>query len=207
MRERIIAAAEELTIADGFGALTMTGLASRVGVSRQTIYNEVGSKPELAEAMVLEQLASFLDVVVDAFDRHRDDAVAAIRGATRGVLRLAERNALLRSVVSSSHGGDNDLLPFLTTRSESLLEMARSVVMTQLRPLTPDLSPKERAAFVDMVVRTVLSHVMKPSGSPEATAASVGLVMARVLGAAPTGPGAPRTARHRPPSPRPRSRR
>jgi AcrR family transcriptional regulator len=185
MRERILVAAEELTIADGFGALTMTRLASQVGVSRQTIYNEVGSKPELAEAMVLEQLAAFLQVVEDAFDRHPDDAVVAIRGATRAVLTLAQQNALLRAVVSSSHGGDNDLLPFLTTRSDSLLDAARSVLMEQLHPLTPSLSRRERAALVDMVVRTVLSHVMQPTGSPAASAASVGLVMGRVLGAAP----------------------
>ena len=56
--ERIVAAAAQLTTESGWAAITMTKLADRVGVSRQTVYNEIGSKPQLAEEMVLRELAA-----------------------------------------------------------------------------------------------------------------------------------------------------
>ena len=45
----------------------------------------------------------------------RANLVEAIRGASRGVLELARRNALLQAVVSASYGAETELLPLLTT--------------------------------------------------------------------------------------------
>jgi len=102
MHERVVAAASALTLEVGWASVTMGKLADRVGVSRQTVYNEVGSKPQLAEEMVLAELATFLAVVDAAFDRYPDSLVDAIRAAARGVLDLARTNALLQAVVSAS---------------------------------------------------------------------------------------------------------
>ena len=60
LRDRIIAAAAERTAVAGWSSVTMSRLADDVGVSRQTVYNEVGAKPALAEAMVLDELARFI---------------------------------------------------------------------------------------------------------------------------------------------------
>ena len=115
-----------------------------------------------------------------AFDDHPDDLVAAIRAATTDVLRLARGNDLLKAVVSATHGADTELLPLLTTHAESLLETAKLVVAERVRtydvPLDEHLDPA-----IDMVVRVVLSHVMQPSGSPEATAADLAWIASRVL--------------------------
>ena len=127
-RDRIIAATIDMTARSGWPAVTMARIADAVGVSRQTIYNEVGSKQALAEAMVLDELTRFLAVVNDAFDRHPDDPVDAIRAATRGVLERARDNMLLRAIVSTTHGAESDLLPLLTTRADSLLATAKSVI-------------------------------------------------------------------------------
>src|SRR6478735_5802178 len=72
-RERIVAAAVEMTTSSGWAAVTMGRLADAAGVSRQTVYNEVGSKPALAETMILEELTRFLLVVERAFDAEPDD--------------------------------------------------------------------------------------------------------------------------------------
>ena len=64
----------------------MARLADEVGVSRQTVYNEIGSKPRLAEAMILRELDRFLGVVTVAFDEHPTDLVAAIGAASEQVL-------------------------------------------------------------------------------------------------------------------------
>ena len=161
----------------------MGRIAEAVGVSRQTVYNEIGSKQALAEAMVLTELTGFLAVVDTAFDRHPDDAVASIREATRGVLELARDNTLLRAIVSTTHGGESDLLPLLTTRAESLLTAAQGVIANRLQAYDLPLTRRELSAGIDVVVRVVLSHVMQPSSTPKRTADDIAWISGRVLAA------------------------
>jgi AcrR family transcriptional regulator len=167
LRQRIVEAAIETTSVGGWSSVTMGGLADRVGVSRQTVYNEVGSKPALAEAMVAHELAGFLSLVETAFDAHPADAVAAVAVAVRAVLERARENGLLRAIVSATYGGDTELLPLLTTNSIALIDAATSVVSGRLALAAPLVSADRLALTSDVIVRTVLSHVMQPAGSPE----------------------------------------
>ncbi len=183
--ERIVAAAAELTTESGWAAITMSKLADRVGVSRQTVYNEIGSKPALAEEMVLRELAAFLGEVERAFDAHPDDLVAAIRAACRGVLEFALDNQLLKAVVSATHGADTELLPLLTTHAEPLLGTAKAVVRSRVDAYDVTLPPDRLDAAIDVIVRVVLSHVMQPSGSPQDTADDIAWLSATVLRAEP----------------------
>lgn len=181
MRQRVVEAAVAMTTESGWSGVTMALVADRVGVSRQTVYNEVGTKAGLAEAMILHELDRFLGVVTRAFDDHPDDLVEAIRAASRGVLELAQDNRLLHAVVSATHGADTELLPLLTTHAESLLAAAKLVVAERIAPYSIGLDAAHLEAGIDMIVRVVLSHVMQPSGTPARTADDIAWVAARVL--------------------------
>jgi AcrR family transcriptional regulator len=185
MRARIVEAAAAMTTEVGWARVTMGALAERVGVSRQTVHHEVGTKAGLAEAMILHELERFLGVVTAAFDAHMgndpDDLVEAIRAAARGVLELAEDNRLLHAVVSATHGADTELLPLLTTHAQSLLAVAKAVVAERVTPYSLDLEGRRLDAAIDVVVRVVLSHVMQPSAGPEDTADDIAWIAARVL--------------------------
>jgi AcrR family transcriptional regulator len=181
MHTRILVAATNLTTDSGWSSVTMARLAEVVGVSRQTVYNEVGSKSALAEAMILGELARFLEVVATAFGRHPDDLVDAIRSACRGVLDLAADNTLLKAVVSATHGADTELLPLLTTHAEPLMMTAKAVIAEQLVPYELPLGSRQLEAAIDVVVRVVLSHVMAPSNTPASTADDIAWIAAKVL--------------------------
>ena len=181
MRERLVDAAVTLTTEVGWAQVTMARLADTVGVSRQTVYNEIGSKPRLAEAMILRELERFLELVTAAFDAHPTDLVAAIRAASGAVLEASQDNPLLHAIVSATHGADTELLPLLTTHAGALLSTAKLVVVERVAPYDVGLRGPELEAAIDMVVRVVLSHVMQPSGSPAATADDIAWVAARVL--------------------------
>jgi AcrR family transcriptional regulator len=181
MHDRVVVAAADLTLEVGWAGVTMGKLADRVGVSRQTVYNEVGSKPQLAEDMVLAELAKFLAVVDGAFDRHPDDLVEAIRAAARGVLELAGSNALLQAVVSASYGAETELLPLLTTHSDALALTASDAVRRRVIRYPLDLDEGLLDAAIDMVVRLVLSHVVHPTGTPAATADDIAWISGRTL--------------------------
>ncbi len=180
-RARIVAAAVEMTTSSGWASVTMARLAADVGVSRQTVYNEVGSKPALAETMVLEELATFLGVVERAFDEEPADLTRAIEKSVADVLTYAQANTLLHAVVSATHGADTELLPLLTTNAGSLLGVAKDVVRRRVAPYAPGIDPAHLDPAIDMVVRVVLSHVMQPSSSPEETAADLAWLAGRVL--------------------------
>ena len=179
--ERVVAAAAELTLEVGWAGVTMAKLAERVGVSRQTVYNEVGSKPRLAEEMVLAELAKFLAVVDLAFDEQPDDLIEAIRSASRAVLELARRNALLQAVVSASYGAETELLPLLTSRNDALVMAATQTVQARVAAYRIAIDERHLDAAIDMVVRLVLSHVVHPIGEPAETADDIAWISSRTL--------------------------
>ncbi|TYL54925.1 TetR/AcrR family transcriptional regulator [Nocardioides sp. BGMRC 2183] len=181
LRDRLCQAAADLVTTDGWGRVTMARLAEVVGVSRQTVYNEIGTKNDLAEAVVLRELDRFLAGVTRSFDEHPDDLTAAIEHSARRVLEYAQGNALLHAVVSATHGADTELLPLLTTHSEYLLAGAKQVVAERVAAYPVALSQQQLDACIDMVVRLVLSHVMQPSGDPATTAADIAFIAERVL--------------------------
>ncbi len=181
MHERVVDAAVRLTAETGWSQVTMAKLADEVGVSRQTVYNEIGTKSGLAEAMILRELERFLAVVTIAFDDHPDDLVAAIGAASRTVLEHAQDNRLLHAVVSATHGADTELLPLLTTHAESLMAAAKVVISERIGPYDVPLDAGHLDAAIDMVVRVVLSHVMQPTASPRATADDIAWIAGRVL--------------------------
>ncbi|WP_337191848.1 TetR/AcrR family transcriptional regulator [Nocardioides flavescens] len=181
LRVRLVDAAVSLTVEHGWSHVTMARLAEAVGVSRQTVYNEVGGKPALAEAMVQRELERFLTLVSAAFDAHPADLVAGVRDAARAVLENAERNPLLRAVASATHGADTEFLPLLTTHAESLLVTAKAVVVDRVAAYPTTLDARRLDAAVDVVVRVVLSHVMQPSAAPGRTADDIAWIAGRVL--------------------------
>ncbi len=183
-RDRLITAAAGFTAANGWGELTMAKLADLVGVSRQTVYNEIGGKPQLAEAMVLRELQIFLDVVDSAFVDFPDDLVRAIETAAFRVLELARTDPLLHAILSSSQGADSELLPLLTTNSEPLLGAAGQMIREHVRTYDDVELPADRVeVLIDMVVRLVLSHVMQPTAQPAHTAETIAWIAGQVLSA------------------------
>ncbi len=174
--ERILAAAADMTAELGWSGVTMAALAERVGVSRQTVYNEWGSRDRLAEAMVLRELGAFLDEVDAGFDAHPDDLGAAVAHAIARVLGLARINPLLRAIVTATHGAETELVPLLTTRADVVIAVAQERVRDRLIAY-PDVRRAAVDVTVDLLVRTVLSHVMQPGTQldevPRALAAAV----------------------------------
>ena len=184
MSERVVAAAAELTCEVGWSGVTMAKLADRVGVSRQTVYNEMGSKPALAEAMVLRELATFLAAVERAFDRHPDDLVEAIRAAVTDVLVEAERNA------PAAGGG----LVGERRRDRPAPAAHHRVRRRSCTPPTRSWPPGSRRTTststpVTSTPRSTWScepssrHVIHPSGSPGDVAEGIAWLADRALGA------------------------
>ena len=181
-RQPIVEAAIEMTARNGWAAVTMARLAEQVGVSRQTVYNEIGSKNALADAMLAHELDRFMTAIGDAFDRHPDNLVEAVYDAVRDVLELARGNLLVRAIASATHGADTELVPLLTTQAETLLAGVKAMLFDRVESYCTGLTREQIDVLIDIVTRTVLSHVIQPTGTPATTADGIAWLASRVLG-------------------------
>jgi AcrR family transcriptional regulator len=182
LRERLLDAAGEIATAEGWSGVTMVRVAAAVGVSRQTVYKELGSKPALAEALILRETDLYLTGITGILETE-DDPVAAIADATRYTLASAAENPLLKVVLSGSGGEHDDLLPLLTTGSAPVLERGLEVLVPLLHRRHPGtgLSTDEWRTVVELMVRMVLSHVVQPTEPVDRVVRRLRWVVSRVL--------------------------
>jgi AcrR family transcriptional regulator len=168
LRDRVLDAATELIEESGWSSVTMTKLAAAVGVSRQTIHTEVGTRHGLAQALALRELGRFLDVVRERLAAE-SDVVESVRSACLGALEMGESSLVVRTIVTSVPSEqDADLLTILTTESGEIVETASLVLRESLVELYPDLpfTEAELTVAVEAVVRLVLSAITRPSKPP-----------------------------------------
>ena len=96
------------------------------------------------------------------------------------VLGLARVNPLLRAIVTATHGAETELVPLLTTRADVIIAVASERVRDRLVDY-PGVRRPAVDVTVDLLVRTVLSHVMQPSGHPEDVPVGLAAAVTRLL--------------------------
>ena len=172
LRSRLLEAVREQLRDRDWSDVTMAEVARAAGVSRQTVYNEFGSRPELAQAYVLWEADSFLASVDAAVRQHRDDPVRALSAAFATFLAAAQGHPLVRALVSAD--GAHDLLPLVTTHGQPLHERATGALVASLLEGWPGLRRSRVELLADAVVRLAISHAAMPGGSSRLTARSLG---------------------------------
>lgn len=177
MQESLVAAARELTVARGWENVRMVDVAKVAGVSRQTVYNEFGSRHSLAEALATSEIRSFVETVRSELFAHAADPRAAGRAAILRVLTEAAENPLVRGILT----GADELLPYLTTRSEVVLSAAGQVVKEWTGAHLPDLDDDVASVAAESIIRLTVSHIVLPTASPEASADALAEVFVRLL--------------------------
>src|SRR5487761_399339 len=174
LRERLLDATAALICADGWTAVTMARVADEVGVSRQSVYKEIGSKTALGEAVVTRETDRVLAGVIGQLREHGTDAAAGIPAAADYVLRTGAGNSLIKAILVGAAGGD-ELLPLLAARPDPVLGRAIAVVRAEARtryselPLTAGTLDQ----LSEIVVRLTLSHLMQPTGPIDEAVAQV----------------------------------
>jgi AcrR family transcriptional regulator len=168
LRRTVVGAVDELVRARGWAATTMADVAKAAGVSRQTLYNEFGSRQALVEEYVSSEIETLL---VDVEAEVRADAAdprMAVRKAFALFLRLASDEPIVRIIAADAEGGE--LIRLLTT-------VGRSIALTRVTALItevwPQASPEDAEVVAESLVRLAISHALFPTADPQATAESV----------------------------------
>ncbi|MDT0452964.1 TetR family transcriptional regulator [Streptomyces hesseae] len=198
-------AARELLLDAAFTALAtrpwhgvrMVDVAAAAGVSRQTLYNEFGSKDGLARALVRREAETFLAGVEHSLAAAPDTADAGDRCAAAALwtLRTARANPFVRAALTGCRG---DRLPPAAAPSVpapragrearpprgalapgALVERIRDSVAGAVGADAPGLPPDIVSRACEAAVRLTLSYVIAPAAPDEEVAAEIaGLVRA-----------------------------
>jgi AcrR family transcriptional regulator len=178
-RETLLNVAYDAMVAGAWPATRMADLAVCAGVSRQTLYNEFGTRDALAQAVSVRETERFLSAVEDAIaDADQAGPVAAVAAAVTVALQLAADNPLTKAALTDDTAG---LLPYLTTRAEPVLAAARARIHSHLLDHFPALPPAEVDHVAEAVVRLTVSYLVVPSDRADATAEAVGSDVAHLV--------------------------
>ncbi len=176
LRYRLLDAGREQLAERTWSAVTMAEIAAAAGVSRQTLYNEFGTRDEFGQALVIREGGRFLDAVEQAIDEHKDDPLAALTAALERFLVIAQDDSLVRVLLADD--GTAGLLPLLTTQSGPLLDWASRRLADTIDAHWPGVARADLDMLADALVRLAISHVTAPRDPPARTAASVTRLLA-----------------------------
>jgi AcrR family transcriptional regulator len=178
-RDALLDAAYDVIVAGDWQRARMADVAAAAGVSRQTLYNEFGSKDSLAQALALREAERFIDGTNRFLDEvHPGRPVDAVAAATEWTIRTASDNPLLKAVLTDD---THDLLPFLTTRGEVVIGAARSNIESYWRSHWPAIPAETVALAAETVARLTISYLVLPSDGPDGSAEAIAQRMAQLV--------------------------
>src|ERR1700742_4050050 len=100
-RDALLDAAYDVAVAGNWQNARMLDVAAAAGVSRQTLYNEFGSKDSVAQALAMRVATRFIEGTNRFLDEvHPDRPVEAVAAATEWTIREAANNPLLKAVLT-----------------------------------------------------------------------------------------------------------
>jgi AcrR family transcriptional regulator len=162
--ETIMTAVDDLVRSRGWSATTMSDVARAAGVSRQTLYNEFGSKDALAQALAMREIERFIEGTERALDEaHPDDPIQAVGAAALYTFQQAADNPLLKAALVDDTSG---LLSFLTTRGEPAITAARASFERYYSTHWPHLPQEAIVNAAETITRLTVSYVVLPADVP-----------------------------------------
>ncbi|MGI9123458.1 MAG: TetR/AcrR family transcriptional regulator [Mycobacterium sp.] len=183
LRELALDAAREVVLDRGWAAVRMGAIATQIGISRQSLHSEFGTKDDLGNALVMRETSEFFDGVAAHLAEHPGDLARGVFAAAQYMLTVARDNPLLQTILTRTpgHGGDVSLLSLLTVQGEPIIGHAMSVVGDWVREQWPAADPDDVRVTVESVVRLAQSHILTATKAPADVAADLALVACRLL--------------------------
>lgn len=171
LRNTLFDAAAQQLATRPWAEVTMSEIAGAAGVSRQTLYNEFGSRADFAQELVLREAARFVDAVQSTIAANAADPRVALRATFELFLTAAAENPLVSAIVSGN--GADELIALFTTRGETLVETAAARLTDVLLANWPVVARPDAELIAETLVRLAISYAALPKAPPAETADAV----------------------------------
>nr|WP_025737682.1 TetR family transcriptional regulator [Mycobacterium genavense] len=163
LRDSVLDAMRDLLLTRDWSAITLSDVARAAGISRQTIYNEFGSRQGLAQGYALRLADRLVDSVHTALDANVGNMFEAFLQGFRAFFAESASDPLVISLLSGV--AKPDLLQIITTDSAPIITRASERLTLAFTTTWVATSDEDAGVLARAIVRLALSYVSMP---PEA---------------------------------------
>ncbi|WAC90512.1 TetR/AcrR family transcriptional regulator [Mycobacterium sp. Aquia_213] len=163
LRNSVLDAMRDLLLTRDWSAITLSDVARAAGISRQTIYNEFGSRQGLAQGYALRLADRLVDAIHAALDANVGNFFEAFLAGFRSFFAESAADPLVISLLSGV--AKPDLLQLITTDSAPIITRASARLSSALTSTWVATSDEDAGVLARAIVRLALSYVSMP---PEA---------------------------------------
>jgi AcrR family transcriptional regulator len=163
LRDSILDGMREMLLSRDWSSITLSDVARAAGISRQTIYNEFGSRQGLAQGYALRLADRLVDQIEDAIVGNVGDVYAAFLQGFRDFFAESAADPLVISLLTG--GTKPDLLQLITTDSGPIITRASQRLTQTFMNSWVRASEEDAGVLARAIVRLAMSYVSMP---PEA---------------------------------------
>ncbi|MEB4211616.1 TetR family transcriptional regulator [Mycobacterium sp. 94-17] len=163
LRDSVLDAMRDLLETRDWSAITLSDVARAAGISRQTIYNEFGSRQGLAQGYALRLADRLVDAVNAALQANVGNIYQAFLQGFRDLFTELSADPLVISLLTGV--AKPDLLQIITTDSAPIINRASERLTTALTQSWVATSDEDAGVLARAIVRLALSYASMP---PEA---------------------------------------
>jgi AcrR family transcriptional regulator len=151
-------------------------VARAAGISRQTIYNEFGSRQGLAQGYALRLADRLVDTIKDTVEANVGDIHAALLQGFRQFFTESAADPLVISLLTGV--AKPDLLQLITTDSAPIITRASQRLVSAFSHTWVAISEEDAGVISRAIVRLCLSYVSMPPESDYDVAADLARLLA-----------------------------
>lgn len=163
LRDSVLDAMRELLTTRDWSSITLAAVAEAAGVSRQTIYNEFGSRQGLAQGYAIRLADRLVNAVDDAINGNVGDIHAAFLEGFRTFFTESAADPLVISLLTGA--AKADLLQIITIDSGPIITRCSQQLTSSFMHSWVRASDEDAGILARAIVRLAMSYVSMP---PEA---------------------------------------
>ena len=175
LRDSVLDAMRDLLLTRDWSAITLSDVARAAGISRQTIYNEFGSRQGLAQGYALRLADRLVDTVHAGLDANVGNIYEAFLQGFRNFFSESASDPLVISLLSGV--AKPDLLQIITTDSAPIVTRASARLTSAFTQSWVATSDEDAGVLARAIVRLALSYVSMPPEADHDVAADLARLM------------------------------
>ncbi len=176
LRDSILDGMRELLLTRDWSSITLTHVAQAAGISRQTIYNEFGSRQGLAQAYAMRLADRLVDQIDDAIEGNIGDVYAAFQQGFRDFFVESAADPLVISLLTGEI--KPDLLQLITTDSGPIITHCSQRLTSTFMHSWVKCSDEDAGILSRAVVRLAMSYISMPPEADHDVAADLARLFA-----------------------------
>jgi AcrR family transcriptional regulator len=175
LRDSVLDAMHDLLLTRDWSAITLSDVARAAGISRQTIYNEFGSRQGLAQGYALRLADRLVDTVASALDANVGNFSTAMLHGFRRFFAESAADPLVISLLTGV--AKPDLLQLITTDSAPIITRASERLVAAFDQTWVAIGDEDAGVLSRAIVRLCLSYVSMPPEADHDVAADLARLM------------------------------